>query len=310
MIEINRFFFCCVFSFLIIILWSRYGFYGQPFDCELFDMEAPHSLKQISPSPATTYASIITNSNNNIPPPPSFGQEELDFYDVIIPPTDKLNSKPQTEYARNSILGLLEVEPLHFSCHSTSDGTKMERMDIGVAGPPVLTAGTSGLSGTINFGELPMPPPVDHPHHITNKQINKIQQFTHNKVREQIQKMFGDSAKIVSMKNANNAFELMPPTPKTTPLFMTPPVTPPNESLMNQLSQIPDVFSVEEELGPSTLKASVSKVNAIHAFCTRFFCCQLVDKHCTTAHSFLSLFKPTFCCPQPFVAIDILEILN
>ena len=30
------------------------------------------------------------------------------------------------------------------------------------------------------------------------------------------------------------SFELMPPTPKTTPLFMTPPVTPPNESWLQQ----------------------------------------------------------------------------
>ena len=30
------------------------------------------------------------------------------------------------------------------------------------------------------------------------------------------------------------SFELMPPTPKTTPLFMTPPVTPPNESWIQQ----------------------------------------------------------------------------
>lgn len=30
---------------------------------------------------------------------------------------------------------------------------------------------------------------------------------------------------------------LPPPTPKTTPLFMTPPVTPPNESLLQVFSQ-------------------------------------------------------------------------
>jgi len=28
--------------------------------------------------------------------------------------------------------GLLEVEPLHFTCHATSDGTRMERMDTGI----------------------------------------------------------------------------------------------------------------------------------------------------------------------------------
>jgi len=27
--------------------------------------------------------------------------------------------------------GLLEVEPLHFTCHATSDGTKVEKVDAG-----------------------------------------------------------------------------------------------------------------------------------------------------------------------------------
>jgi hypothetical protein len=29
------------------------------------------------------------------------------------------------------LTGLLEVEPLHFTCHATSDGTRMERVDSG-----------------------------------------------------------------------------------------------------------------------------------------------------------------------------------
>lgn len=33
--------------------------------------------------------------------------------------------------ASHYMKGLLEVEPLHFTCHSTSDGTRVERVDTG-----------------------------------------------------------------------------------------------------------------------------------------------------------------------------------
>lgn len=33
--------------------------------------------------------------------------------------------------ASHYMKGLLEVEPLHFTCHSTSDGTRVERVDSG-----------------------------------------------------------------------------------------------------------------------------------------------------------------------------------
>lgn len=33
--------------------------------------------------------------------------------------------------ANHYMKGLLEVQPLHFTCHATSDGTKLEKMDSG-----------------------------------------------------------------------------------------------------------------------------------------------------------------------------------
>jgi len=33
--------------------------------------------------------------------------------------------------ASHYMKGLLEVEPLHFTCHATSDGTRVERVDTG-----------------------------------------------------------------------------------------------------------------------------------------------------------------------------------
>lgn len=33
--------------------------------------------------------------------------------------------------ANHYMKGLLEVQPLHFTCHATSDGTKLEKIDSG-----------------------------------------------------------------------------------------------------------------------------------------------------------------------------------
>lgn len=33
--------------------------------------------------------------------------------------------------ANRYMTGLLEVQPLHFTCHATSDGTKLEKIDSG-----------------------------------------------------------------------------------------------------------------------------------------------------------------------------------
>ena len=182
------------------VLYCRYCLNGHPFEPDLFDMELPESVKQIIPGvqSAPTYASIIsgTSSSNSTSSHSGNGsatqqQEELDFYDLFNYSQDK-SAKTQIEYARNHVLGMLEVEPLHFTCHSASDGTKMERLDstgtssgttvissapglgtIGL-GTSVLGSsgfgtgtgglGTSGLTGTINFGEsLPPPPPISAP---------------------------------------------------------------------------------------------------------------------------------------------------
>ena len=159
-------------------------------------MELPESVKQIIPGVQNmaTYSSIIsgTSSSNTGASSSSQQQEELDFYDLFNYNQDK-SPKTQIEYARNHVLGMLEVEPLHFNCHSASDGTKMERLDssgtgtgttvissapglgtvglgtsvlgpLGTGGLGTGGLGTSGLTGTINFGEsLPPPPPVSAP---------------------------------------------------------------------------------------------------------------------------------------------------
>ena len=111
----------------------RFGLYGNPLEPELFDLEPPQLVKASSVSP-TTYASAVNNNNNNNPVATvtTLQQEEIDFKDLMTLTADKTSQKSQGDHVTSHICGLLEVEPLHFSCHATSDGTRMERMDTGL----------------------------------------------------------------------------------------------------------------------------------------------------------------------------------
>ena len=265
------------------LLKSRFGLYGTPLDPALFDIDsslAGRSSTGVTPLVPTTgqasnapssYAAAL-QSNNNMPGDayitqhpmstsssgssgsglPSSMYEDQDFRDLISINGQDKNSKYDSIHANKYICGLLEVEPLHFVCHATSDGTRVERMDAG--GNPGLTGGSpSGLSGTINFGEaLPSASAagaalaslssamasaeqqlvmLQH----KQQQLLKLQQ----QKQKLEQKLAETSKSVVSASNAGYVpynIELMPPTPKTTPLFMTPPVTPPNESCSQLMS--------------------------------------------------------------------------
>jgi baculoviral IAP repeat-containing protein 6 len=122
--------------------------YGSPEDPELFDIEPPHNVKPANSShtSASTYASAVsgisnsnptfgsgsssTNNNNNTIS--HTGKEECDFDDLLSLTTgpEKSQRSGNDQFVRQMV-GLLEVEPLHFTCHATSDGTRMERMDSG-----------------------------------------------------------------------------------------------------------------------------------------------------------------------------------
>ena len=60
---------------------------------------------------------------------------------------------PQVEFLRNHVLGLLEVEPLTFTCHATSDGTRVERTDA-AAHPPSCNAGSTLSTVPLSMGTL------------------------------------------------------------------------------------------------------------------------------------------------------------
>ena len=119
------------------------------------------------------------------------------------------------------------------------------------------TVTNSGLSGTINFGDglssataagaalaslsTAMASAEQQLQMLQAKQqqLLKLQQ-------KKLEQKLAESSKAASASVAPYSYnmELMPPTPKTTPLFMTPPVTPPNESLQQLAYMAPDVDPV------------------------------------------------------------------
>ena len=117
----------------------RFGLYASPLEPDLFDIDPPQVTKP-GQQASTTYATVVssatpatcvgtsattTATNGGAP-------EELDFRDLLsLLSTDKASQKSQMDQVARHICGLLEVEPLHFTCHATSDGTRMERMDTG-----------------------------------------------------------------------------------------------------------------------------------------------------------------------------------
>lgn len=109
----------------------------------------------------------------------------------------------------------------------------------------VLQTGSSGLSGTINFGEslssgFGALASLSTAMASAEQQLQQLQQKQMQlyKLQQQKQKLvqkLAETSKSVSAASSMAHYapygsELFPPTPKNTPFFMTPPVTPPNES--------------------------------------------------------------------------------
>lgn len=226
---------------------------GHPFESDLFDVEIPQALKQIIPGnqPASAFTSSVSGNNSTSTSTTTGSgnqqQEDLDFYDFFNSSSEK-PTKTLLEHARNNVLGMLEVEPLHFTCHSTSDGTKMERLDSTGAGNTTVinsglgTTSLGNMPGTINFGE---PPPHSSAHLTSSLPYNLPQTMSaakqlHDKSYQSVKHKIMHIKQMLHEVNKNlppsvqktpsGSSELMPSTPKTTPQVMTPPLTPPNEA--------------------------------------------------------------------------------
>ncbi|XP_018118499.1 baculoviral IAP repeat-containing protein 6 isoform X4 [Xenopus laevis] len=230
------------------LLQTRYGLYSSPFDPVLFDLEVSgSSCKNIYSSSA------------------SLQSDEIDLSEVLLG-SGKVNSCAAAEGSFTSLTGLLEVEPLHFTCVSTSDGTRIERDDastftvstFGVT-PAVggLSAGTVGEASTaLSSAAQVALQSLSHAMASAEQQLQVLQEK-----QQQLLKLQQQKAKLEAKLHQTTAAaaaaasavgpvhnsvpsnpvaapgffihpsDVIPPTPKTTPLFMTPPLTPPNEAV-------------------------------------------------------------------------------
>ncbi|XP_054979502.1 baculoviral IAP repeat-containing protein 6 isoform X7 [Sorex araneus] len=197
------------------LLQTRYGLYSSPFDPVLFDLEMNGS----------SWKNVANNSVG--------GQsDEIDFSDVLSG-TGKGSSCAAAEGSFTSLTGLLEVEPLHFTCVSTSDGTRIERDD--AMSSFGVTPAVGGLSsGTVGEASTALTSAAQKA-----KLEAKLHQTTAAAAAaptSSVPTVGSVHASVPSHPGAAPGFfihpsDVIPPTPKTTPLFMTPPLTPPNEAV-------------------------------------------------------------------------------
>lgn len=110
---------------LISLLRTRFGLYGLPFEPELFDVELPLSTKyNLLP---ITFASVVKSSTS-----PHLQNQSIDLKNFCVTEGTELRILPIQLRQRgigNHLKGLLEVEPLHFTCCGVSEATRLENMD-------------------------------------------------------------------------------------------------------------------------------------------------------------------------------------
>uniref|UniRef100_A0A669AXF0 Dual E2 ubiquitin-conjugating enzyme/E3 ubiquitin-protein ligase BIRC6 n=1 Tax=Oreochromis niloticus TaxID=8128 RepID=A0A669AXF0_ORENI len=223
------------------LLQTRYGLYSSPFDPVLFDLEVSGS-------------SCKNAFNSSI----GVQSDEIDLSDILSG-NGKVSSCAAAEGSFTALTGLLEVEPLHFTCISTSDGTRVERDDamstFGVT-PTVggLSTGTVGEASTaLSSAAQVALQSLSHAMVSAEQQLQVLQEKQQQllKLQQQKAKLEAKLHQTTSAAAAASGVgpihnsvpsnpssapgffihpsDVIPPTPKTTPLFMTPPLTPPNE---------------------------------------------------------------------------------
>ncbi|KAI5102813.1 baculoviral IAP repeat-containing protein 6 isoform X13 [Silurus meridionalis] len=219
------------------LLQTRYGLYGSPFDPVLFDLEVSGS------SCKNSYSSSI-----------GVQSDEIDLSDILSG-NGKVSGCGAAEGSFTSLTGLLEVEPLHFTCVSTSDGTRVERDDaMSTFGVTPSVAGLSGstvgeASTALSSAAQVALQSLSHAMVSAEQQLQVLQEKQQQLLKLQQQKAKLEAklhqtssvsvqphGSVVSNSSGAPGFfihpsDVIPPTPKTTPLFMTPPLTPPNEAV-------------------------------------------------------------------------------
>ncbi|XP_019627384.1 PREDICTED: LOW QUALITY PROTEIN: baculoviral IAP repeat-containing protein 6-like [Branchiostoma belcheri] len=215
------------------LLRARFGLYGTPFEPVLFDIDQSIASKAGTGSTLDELLAMADNINN---------------------PTGK-DSDSNLSEVQQLLKGMLEVEPLHFTCSSTSDGTRMEKADSAPSLPttsgisvvaPMSGTGTTAIAGegnsSVQSAAEAALASLQNAMASAEQQLSALQQKQQHLIKLQQQKQKLEQKLQESKMEANlgnninpapmfsyTTETVFPPTPKSTPLFMTPPLTPPNE---------------------------------------------------------------------------------
>ena len=134
----------CYITFLF--LRCRYGLYGCPLDPVLFNAVPQTSTSQQN-SPVASNLVMPTLTQKGVPPAS----------------TVSFTSEQESWSSASSSLacqGLLEVQPLHFVCCSTSDGARIERADVSQVTNSLGPTGASTIPLVSSGAPMPMPAPL------------------------------------------------------------------------------------------------------------------------------------------------------
>ena len=104
------------------LLRTRFGLYGLPFESEIFDSE-PALAKNLSLFQPT----VMKTTSNGQP-----SNQSIDLKNFCVTDGSEMKILPlqlRRKGIGNHFKGILEVEPLHYVCSSTSDATRLENID-------------------------------------------------------------------------------------------------------------------------------------------------------------------------------------
>ncbi|XP_066259587.1 baculoviral IAP repeat-containing protein 6 isoform X2 [Euwallacea similis] len=120
-----------------LLLRSRYGLYGVPTEPELFDVDPPQFAKGSStsstPSPYIISSNVIpaNDASSSITMGPEISQPVIPNKETFGSgePASENKLKYKSAAFPKLVKGLIEAEPLHFTCINSSEGTRLEMAD-------------------------------------------------------------------------------------------------------------------------------------------------------------------------------------
>ncbi|XP_041468480.1 baculoviral IAP repeat-containing protein 6-like isoform X2 [Lytechinus variegatus] len=255
-----------------VVLRAKFGYYGTPLEPNLFDVEPPRPPSKLdSTGPSTTSTGTTTSSSVPLPQiwtevGPYGSHQGLPVvlggggaFDIGAEPGTKgmslrgkgsLGGIVGVETGDGSLTsggyfmkGLLEVEPLHFACCGMSDGAHIERIGGGIHPASSVHPVPQGQGGKGNTAQPGNPPTPAYLATLTNAMAT---------AEKQLQKLKEKTKALVQLKKYNyipgSSKGVGEPSPKNSPLFMTPPVSPPSEPVgQAPTEQPPLLYSIPDD---------------------------------------------------------------